>query len=135
MFLGSGRTGLHGAGSRTLPPVNRIPGRFAVDKYLHIKENPTLPQIVEHTEPEAQREIIRLALDELASEVGTALHDACLDFPVYVAIPNSGDSLATIATPLDPTSAAAPFAFFEQVKGDTHLPRCSKITSAVLTPR
>lgn len=50
-----------------------------------------------------QREVIKLALDEIIAEVGVALRDAHLDFPVYVAIPGSGRSLATIATSLDPT--------------------------------
>ena len=62
-----------------------------------------MPQIVEPTTPEAQREIIRLALDEIAAEVGTALRDAHLDFPVFLTVPNSGDSLATMACPLDPS--------------------------------
>ena len=62
-----------------------------------------MPQIVELTEPDAQREVIRLTLDEIAAEVGTALRKAHLDFPVYLTVPNSGNSIATIATPLDPS--------------------------------
>ena len=62
-----------------------------------------MPQIVELTEPDAQREIIRLALDEIATEVGNALRDAHLDFLVFLTVPNSGDSLATMACPLDPS--------------------------------
>ena len=62
-----------------------------------------MPQLVEPTTPDAQREIIRLALDEIAAEVGTALRDAHLDFPVFLTVPNSGDSLATMACPLDPS--------------------------------
>jgi hypothetical protein len=54
-------------------------------------------------EPEAQRAVIRLALDDIAAEVGTALRDACLDFPVYLTVSNSGTSLATMACPLDPS--------------------------------
>jgi hypothetical protein len=42
-------------------------------------------------------------LDEIADEVGTALRDAHLDFPVYLAVPNSGDAVATVACPLDPS--------------------------------
>ena len=68
-----------------------------------------MPQIVEQTSTddgrEAQREIIRLALDEIATEVGTALRDAHLDFPVFLTVPNSGDFLATMACPLDPSDA------------------------------
>ena len=51
---------------------------------------------------ETQREIIRLALDEIAIEVGTALRDAGIDCPIYLAIPNSGNAIASIATPTDP---------------------------------
>ena len=56
-----------------------------------------MPQIVEQTSTddgrEAQREIIKLALDEIATEVGTALRDAHLDFPVFLTVPNSGTPL------------------------------------------
>ena len=62
-----------------------------------------MPQLVEPTTPDAQREIIRQSLDEIAAEVGTALRDAHLDFPVFLTVPNSGDSLATMACPLDPS--------------------------------
>jgi hypothetical protein len=77
------------------------------DKYPHIKEENTMPQIVEPSstddEPEAQRAVIRLALDEIAAEVGTKLREASLNFPVYLTVSNSGTSLATIACPLDPS--------------------------------
>ena len=62
-----------------------------------------MPQIVEPTTPDAQREIIRLALNEIAAEIATSLHDAHLDFPVFLTVPNSGDSLATMACPIDPS--------------------------------
>jgi hypothetical protein len=52
---------------------------------------------------EAQRAAIRLALDDIAQEVGMLLRDALLDFPVYLTVPNSGTSVATIATSLDPS--------------------------------
>jgi hypothetical protein len=51
----------------------------------------------------AQREIIREALNEIANDVGMMLRDEGLHFPVYITVRNSGDSLATIATTLDPT--------------------------------
>jgi hypothetical protein len=54
---------------------------------------------------DAQREIIREALDEIADDVGMMLRDEGLRFPVYITVRNSGDSLATIATTLDPTDA------------------------------
>ena len=62
-----------------------------------------MPQLIEPTTPDTQREIIRLALEDIVSEIGISLRDAHLDFPVYLTVPNSGDSLATMACPLDPS--------------------------------
>ena len=52
---------------------------------------------------DAQREIIRQSLDEIAAEVGIALGEAGLTYSVYMTVPSSGTSLATVATPLDPS--------------------------------
>jgi hypothetical protein len=61
-----------------------------------------------HTAPpnglDAQRDMIRQSLDEIANDVGMELRDAGLHFPVYISVRNSGDSLATIATPDDPST-------------------------------
>jgi hypothetical protein len=54
---------------------------------------------------DAQREIIRETLNEIANDVGMIMRDEGLGFPVYITVRNSGDSLATIATTLDPTDA------------------------------
>ena len=54
---------------------------------------------------ESKRKIIREALNEIASDVGMMLRDEGLRFPVYITVRNSGDSLPTIATTLDPTEA------------------------------
>jgi hypothetical protein len=66
-----------------------------------------MPQIVEPTsvggEPEAQRAIVRLALDEIATEVGAALRDAHLDFPIGLTVPSSGYARITMVTPVDPS--------------------------------
>src|ERR1700693_5888524 len=62
-----------------------------------------MPQPTEPPEPEAQRTVIRQSLDEIAAEVAVALRNAQLDFPVFLTVPNSGDSLATMACPLDPS--------------------------------
>jgi hypothetical protein len=66
-----------------------------------------MPQIVEPAstddEQEAQRAVLRLVLDEIATEVGTELRSASLNFPVYLTVSNSGKSLATMACPLDPS--------------------------------
>jgi len=52
---------------------------------------------------DAQREVIRQSLDEIANDVGMALRDAGLRFPVYLTVPSGGDALVTFATPLDPS--------------------------------
>ena len=62
-----------------------------------------MPQLIEPTTPDEQREVIRQSLDEIAAEVATSLRDAHLDFPVFLTVPNSGDSLATMACPIDPS--------------------------------
>jgi hypothetical protein len=62
-----------------------------------------MPQLIEPTTPDAQREIIRQSLNEIAAEVGVALRDTHLAFSVFMTVPNSGDSLATMACPLDPS--------------------------------
>ena len=64
-----------------------------------------MPQLVEPTTPDAQREMIRQSLDEIATEVALSLRDAHLDFPVFLTVPHSGDSLATMACPLDPSDS------------------------------
>ncbi len=64
-----------------------------------------MPQVVEPTEPDAKREIVRNSLNEIATEVETALREVHLDFPVFLTVPNSGDSLATMACPIDPSDS------------------------------
>ena len=54
---------------------------------------------------DAQRAILTKSIDDIAGEVGIALRDAGLHFPVYIIVRSSGDSLATIATPVDPSNA------------------------------
>jgi hypothetical protein len=54
---------------------------------------------------DAQRAILTKSIDDIAGEVGSALRDAGLHFPVYIFVRSSGDSLATIATPVDPSNA------------------------------
>jgi hypothetical protein len=62
-----------------------------------------MPQITEPNRLDSQRENLRGSLDEIANDIAMALRDAGLMFPVYIAVTSSGDALATIATPLDPT--------------------------------
>jgi hypothetical protein len=52
---------------------------------------------------DAQRNIIRQSLDAIIDEIGIAMRDAGLAFPVYITVRNSGDALVTIATSLDPS--------------------------------
>jgi hypothetical protein len=52
---------------------------------------------------DAQRSIIKGSLDEIANEIGMVLRDAGLNFPVFMTVRDNGDTLATIATPLDPS--------------------------------
>lgn len=52
---------------------------------------------------EADREVIRLALDEIADEIAIAMRDADLSFAIGITVPSSGTSIASICTPLDPS--------------------------------
>ena len=61
------------------------------------------PQTGSNIRLDAQRDIIRLSINEIANDVGMAMRDVGLTFPVYITVRNSGDALVTIATPLDPT--------------------------------
>ena len=55
--------------------------------------------------PNTQRDIIRSSLDEIADDIGMAMRDVGLTFPVYMTVRNSGDALVTIATSADPSDA------------------------------
>ena len=52
---------------------------------------------------DAQRATLTKSIDDIADKIGMALRDANLRFPVYITVPSSGDSLVSIATPLDPS--------------------------------
>ncbi len=52
---------------------------------------------------DAQREIIRSNLTQIDNDIGMMMRDAGLHFPVYITVRDSGDSLATFATPHDPS--------------------------------
>jgi len=55
----------------------------------------------DHTEK--KREIIRDGLSEIVLEVGNRLREAGLNCPIFLTVPNSGDAVAMMATPLDPS--------------------------------
>jgi hypothetical protein len=52
---------------------------------------------------ETLRSIIRESLDEIANDIGAAMRDAHLSFPVGLTTPNSGSSIVTMVTPVDPS--------------------------------
>ena len=52
---------------------------------------------------DAQRDFIRQSLDAITNDIGMAMRDVGLTFPLYIIVRNSGDALVTIATPLDPS--------------------------------
>ena len=54
---------------------------------------------------DAQRDIIRQSLDAIANDIGMAMRDVGLTFPIYMTVRDSGDALVTIATTLDPSDA------------------------------
>jgi hypothetical protein len=54
---------------------------------------------------DAQRDVIRQSIDATANDIGTAMRDVGLSFPIYIIVRNSGDALATIATSSDPSDA------------------------------
>ena len=54
---------------------------------------------------ETQRQKVRGSLDEIVNDVGMAMRDAGLDFPVNIIVPHSGDALVMVGSPLDPRDA------------------------------
>ena len=51
----------------------------------------------------AQRDIIRQSLNAITNDIGMAMRDVGLTFPLYITVRNSGDALVTMATPSDPS--------------------------------
>jgi hypothetical protein len=80
---------------------------ISLNKYLHTQEDDTMDDMDQQTESEkrlnAQRDIIRQSLDAITNDIGIAMRDSGLTFPVYITVRNSGDALVTIATSLDPS--------------------------------
>jgi hypothetical protein len=63
-----------------------------------------MTQICNIEDFDPNRDLIRQSLDTIANDVRTAMRDAGLGaIPTYIVIPNSGDALATVMTPLDPS--------------------------------
>jgi len=61
-----------------------------------------MPQITKPDYLDTQREAIGQSVSAITNGIGMALRDAGQSFPVYLVVPNSGDAVGTIATPLDP---------------------------------
>jgi hypothetical protein len=62
------------------------------------------PQTQPEKRLDAQRNIIRQSLDAIVNNIGMAMRDVGLTFPLYITVRNSGDALVTIATSLDPSA-------------------------------
>ena len=90
-----------------LLPLIEYWGTAGDDKYLLITEDSIMDTVNQHPEVDdkldAQRDIIRQSINEIANDIGMAMRDVGLTFPVYITVRNSGDALVTIATPLDPS--------------------------------
>ena len=66
---------------------------------MHITDQ----QIDQDDTLDAQRDIIKQSLDAITNDIGMAMRDVGLTFPLYITVRNSGDALVTIATSLDPS--------------------------------
>ena len=63
-----------------------------------------MPQLHAIEDSNLDREIIRQSLDAISADIGVAIRDAGLGaIPTYIVIPNSGNALATVMTPRDPS--------------------------------
>jgi hypothetical protein len=60
------------------------------------------PDMLTDDGTEAKREIIRQSLNEISIELSKELRDADLSYPIYLAVPSSGDAIVSMMTPLDP---------------------------------
>ena len=69
----------------------------------HHEHNRTARRLRSDEKLDTQRDIIRQSLDAIANDIGMAMRDVGLTFPLYITVRNSGDALVTIATPLDPS--------------------------------
>ena len=68
-----------------------------------IQDDQTVEDETEDQRPSAQRELLRVSLDDIATEIRKALNDAALPIPVFLVIPSDGPALLMYGTLLDPT--------------------------------
>lgn len=52
---------------------------------------------------DGERQIIRESLDKIVQELEVRMREAGLTDPVFLTVPNSGQALMTMATPVDPS--------------------------------
>jgi hypothetical protein len=52
---------------------------------------------------ETQKTLIRQSLDQIANEVGTAMREAQLNYPIGLTVPISGEALIAMVTLVDPS--------------------------------
>src|SRR5215467_11834578 len=65
-----------------------------------------MPQMCNVEDFNPDREVIRQSLDAISADIGMAMRDAGLGaIPTFIVIPNSGDALVTVMTPIDPSEA------------------------------
>jgi hypothetical protein len=72
---------------------------FRTDSIMNT--NDYKPGSTDDDELETKRVLIRQSLDQIAKEVGIAMRDAHLDYPVGLTVPISGKALITMVTPMD----------------------------------
>jgi hypothetical protein len=81
--------------------------QFPADKYLQFEEDTIMDTTDQQHESltgdnlDAQREVIRQSLDTMSAEMGIALKEAHLNFPLGLTIPSSGNAIVTMITPSD----------------------------------
>jgi hypothetical protein len=88
------------------PNVHQTSGRINIcitNLRKHEIMDPTFELDIAIDDFEAKREIIRGCLGEIVVEVGNRLRVAGLSCPIFLTVPNSGDAIAMMATPLDPS--------------------------------
>jgi hypothetical protein len=61
------------------------------------------PETSASSQIETKREIIRDCLNEIIIVVESRLRAAAVSVPIFLTVPNSGASIVTMATPLDPS--------------------------------
>jgi hypothetical protein len=65
-----------------------------------------MPQISNIDDCDPDREMIRQSLDAISADIGVAMRNAGLGaIPTFIVLPNSGNALAMVMTPHDPSQA------------------------------